>query len=331
MENFSGGKNTSVVETLRDSVATQLSAAENEDFSMVFSNCMIEIAESLTATGIFIWVILKDTDGNDVSRPYIDYSPHKGLMTMATHPELVYRFDPENNPQDKALINNEIRIKSSDEFSEGETAAYDDNVHAITLIPIFFDQEKMWGYMGILYSDYAFIPAQVDLPILRNISMILASSITNYSASKAKTTQTNAPEVQTKSEHSKSLLGTHILVVDDAEINRDIITYILEEEGAEISQAEDGAEALALFEASPHAYNLIITDIHMPNMNGYDAAMNIRAIAPPNSEYVPIVSMSAEHGETVLSYEGSAYIDANLHKPIDPQRLLAVVKTLLNH
>jgi CheY-like chemotaxis protein len=312
MDNFS---------KLRDSIATQLSTAEKEDFSMVFSNCMIEIAEELSATGIFIWVIQKDASGNEISRPFFDYSPHKGLRTMTTHPDLVYRFDAENNPQDKALVNNEIRIKSSDAFSEGEKAAYDDNVRAITLIPIFFELGKMWGYMGILYSDIAFVPNEADLPILRNISMILASAATEYSSRKEK--------VQTTSEHSTSLIGTHILVVDDAEINRDIISYILEEEGAQVSQAEDGEEALALFEASPSAYDLIITDIHMPNMNGYEAAMNIRAITPPNGEYVPIISMSAEHEETVLSYEGSVYIDANLHKPVDPQRLLAVVRTLL--
>jgi len=90
-----------------------------------------------------------------------------------------------------------------------------------------------------------------------------------------------------------SLKGKRILIVEDIEINREIAISLLEPTGIEIDCAEDGMEAVRMFEEAPEKYDLIFMDIQMPVLNGVDATKAIRALGIPKAKEIPIVAMTA--------------------------------------
>ena len=95
--------------------------------------------------------------------------------------------------------------------------------------------------------------------------------------------------VEDKAENTVEAGKENILIVEDNEINRMILGAILEEQGCVLTEAADGAEALSVFEhSSPGFFDLILMDVQMPVMNGYEAARRIRALSRPDAEQVPI-------------------------------------------
>ncbi|MDR1106824.1 MAG: response regulator [Treponema sp.] len=114
------------------------------------------------------------------------------------------------------------------------------------------------------------------------------------------------------------LSGRHILSVEDIEINRMVLTELLAETGAVIDEAADGLEALEKFAASPEGYYcFIFMDLLMPHMNGYDAAMKIRAMDRADAASVPIVALSANAYQEDVKKALDAGMNGHLTKPID--------------
>ena len=116
-----------------------------------------------------------------------------------------------------------------------------------------------------------------------------------------------------------------ILVVDDAEANRDLVSTILRSVGLAVDLAENGVEAVEAVKAK--AYDLVLMDVQMPVMDGIRATQVIRGLHGPRSG-VPIVALSANVlPEQVASYR-AAGVDAHLGKPINPAELLATIAGL---
>jgi CheY-like chemotaxis protein len=115
-----------------------------------------------------------------------------------------------------------------------------------------------------------------------------------------------------------------VLVVDDHEINRRAVQFVLEPAGAEVTAVENGK--LALEAAQAQAFDLIVMDVRMPEMNGHEATRKIRASEGPN-QHVPIIAVTAESDETACREAGMDWFVA---KPIDPQGLMGVVIQALN-
>jgi CheY-like chemotaxis protein/two-component sensor histidine kinase len=125
--------------------------------------------------------------------------------------------------------------------------------------------------------------------------------------------------------------GCTILLAEDVEINREIVVSLLEETGAVIECAENGVEAVNFFEKNPARYGIILMDIHMPEMDGYEATRRIRALESNTefSQQIPIVAMTANVFREDVERCLASGMNAHLGKPIDINELLKCLKKYL--
>ena len=120
--------------------------------------------------------------------------------------------------------------------------------------------------------------------------------------------------------------GKRLLLVEDNELNREIAMEILGEYGFHMDTAENGAQAVEkVSDSEPGAYDLILMDIQMPVMNGYEAAKAIRALEDPAKNCIPIIAMTANAFEEDKKIAFDAGMNGHLSKPIVVED---VVKTI---
>ena len=122
------------------------------------------------------------------------------------------------------------------------------------------------------------------------------------------------------------LSRAEILIAEDNELNLEIITEFLTSYGARVVCAGDGSEAVRCFqESAPGEYQMIFMDIHMPKMDGLEAARCIRASSHPDAEKVPIIAMTADVFSKDTNIFETAGMDAYVGKPINIDRLIEVL------
>lgn len=127
------------------------------------------------------------------------------------------------------------------------------------------------------------------------------------------------------------LRGKQILLVEDNELNMEIAEFLLTSHGAGVTRAWNGKEAVALFaQSEPGHFDLILTDIMMPVMNGLEEARTIRALPREDARYIPIAAMSANVFEDDIRRSLEAGMNAHLPKPVNEERLLAAAAELLS-
>jgi Signal transduction histidine kinase len=125
------------------------------------------------------------------------------------------------------------------------------------------------------------------------------------------------------------LSGKTVMVVDDLEINRVILSELLAPTNATIEEAEDGEKALRLFCQSPaQHYDIIFMDIQMPNMNGYEATRQIRAAKREDSATLPIAAMTANAYREDVEKALAAGMTAHLSKPVDIVKFYSLLAQL---
>ena len=127
------------------------------------------------------------------------------------------------------------------------------------------------------------------------------------------------------------LSGKKILLVEDNELNREIAVEILEEEGMVLDTAEDGDIAVEkMAGASKGQYDLILMDIQMPRMNGYEATRAIRKLPDPWASSIPIIAMTANAFDEDKKNAFEAGMNGHIAKPVDVPKLLATLNEILN-
>ena len=125
------------------------------------------------------------------------------------------------------------------------------------------------------------------------------------------------------------LTGKHILLVEDNDLNAEIAIELIEDTGASVDRAENGAACLDMLEnAEPGYYQLIFMDIQMPVMNGYEATGKIRSLVDTAKAGIPIYAMSANAFEEDIKNSLAAGMNGHLAKPIDTDRLMDVLRTI---
>ncbi|MDE5589500.1 MAG: response regulator [Acetatifactor sp.] len=126
------------------------------------------------------------------------------------------------------------------------------------------------------------------------------------------------------------LSGKKILLVEDNELNQEIARTVLEEVGLIIDTADDGTEAVEKVKtAQAGTYDLILMDIQMPVMDGYEATRTIRALADPARANIPIVAMTANAFEEDRQRAFDAGMNGHVPKPIDIPKLLETLQSIL--
>ena len=135
---------------------------------------------------------------------------------------------------------------------------------------------------------------------------------------------------ETGSSDQKSLSGTKILLAEDNDLNAEIAVELLQEEGCTVDRAKDGVECVDLLEkAANGTYQLILMDIQMPVMNGYDAAKKIRRMEDLPKADIPIIAMTAN----AFSEDKQAALDAGMNdhvsKPINMNILVPTIQKYL--
>ncbi len=127
-----------------------------------------------------------------------------------------------------------------------------------------------------------------------------------------------------------SLEGKRILVVEDNEINREIVEEVLKSEGLLVETAENGEEALErIQESEPGYYSLVLMDIQMPVMDGYEATKAIRNLEDKRLAGVPIVALSANAFAEDYQHSLDVGMDAHVPKPIDRIKLRELLQQLI--
>ncbi len=137
-------------------------------------------------------------------------------------------------------------------------------------------------------------------------------------------------EREEEAQTPKNLEGRRILLVEDNEMNREIAREFLSMTGVEIQEAVDGREAVEKVKASPAGwYDLILMDVQMPEMNGYEAAKAIRSLEREDAG-LPIVAMTANAFADDVRMAREAGMNEHISKPIDVGRLLGVIQKILH-
>lgn len=176
----------------------------------------------------------------------------------------------------------------------------------------------------------------LGLAIAKKLAEHLNGSITLESKKGSGTTvimtipfRIGKPEEQKKQVDCEEISteGLHALVAEDNELNRELATFMLEEQGIRVDCAVDGQEAVERFaESGPGYYDVILMDIMMPNLNGWDATRRIRSMKRPDAANVPIIAMSANtFAEDIINSRISG-MNRHLPKPMDEKKLLETVK-----
>ncbi len=127
-----------------------------------------------------------------------------------------------------------------------------------------------------------------------------------------------------------SFEGKRILLVEDNELNQEIAATILEEKGFEVDVAGDGTDAVERMQTAPAGrYDLILMDIQMPRMDGYEATRRIRALDDPAKAGIPIFAMTANAFEEDRQKALDAGLNGHIVKPIDIAKLMRVLRKAL--
>ena len=124
--------------------------------------------------------------------------------------------------------------------------------------------------------------------------------------------------------------GLHVLLCEDHPLNQEIASRLLTARGIEVSIAEDGQRGTSIFANAPVGFfDAVLMDIRMPVMDGYQAARTIRGMNRGDAETVPIIAMTADAFADDVKKCEAAGMNAHLAKPIDPEKLYAVLEKLI--
>lgn len=146
-----------------------------------------------------------------------------------------------------------------------------------------------------------------------------------------KTGEENTKSYTEDSDDEVQLAGKKILLVEDNELNQEVARTILEESGLDVEIANDGLEAVEkIIAAEDDRYDIVLLDIQMPQMDGYEATKRIRAMKESIKSKIPIIAMTANAFDDDKKRALMAGMDGHVAKPIDVSELMKALSAVLN-
>ena len=180
----------------------------------------------------------------------------------------------------------------------------------------------------VLGADWNAIEAEaLSVGIIRCLQKPLFPSTLISMINKYLDTDSANSETHCQAEEAKlDFNGSTILIAKDIEVNREIVAAVLEETGITIDFAENGRFSVDAFSENPNKYDLILMDIQMPEMNGYEATKAIRALEPERAGTIPIIAMTANVFKEDIEACIACGMNDHLGKPIDPTDLFEKIR-----
>ena len=137
---------------------------------------------------------------------------------------------------------------------------------------------------------------------------------------------------ETEEKMETSIQGLHVLLTEDNELNMEIAEFVLQNEGAVVTKAWNGQKAVDIFRKNrPGEFDVILMDIMMPVMNGYEAAKMIRSLDREDAKVIPIIAMTANAFIEDRMRAKEAGMDEHIAKPVDRKLLVKVINELVKH
>ena len=151
---------------------------------------------------------------------------------------------------------------------------------------------------------------------------------TKNTVAKPKTASVRAAPVPaaSASETDGIFTGKTFIIAEDIDINSEIIIALLEHTGAAFVRARDGIEALAAYTAAPDSVDLILMDINMPNMDGYEATRRIRGSGLSGAGNIPVVALTANVYREDVEACIACGMNGHLGKPADAAAIIACLR-----
>ena len=137
---------------------------------------------------------------------------------------------------------------------------------------------------------------------------------------------TELPEEGAVADEMPFFKGLRVLLVEDVEINREILMALLEDSGVTFTCAENGRQAVEVFSAAPDSFDLILMDIQMPELDGYGATREIRAMDSPYAKTIPIIAMTANVFREDVERCLASGMNAHVGKPLEIAEVIRAIK-----